>query len=69
MESRKMKFLWMVEDRPAEKGRQARTYWTKVGIAFENRDGSYSLELAAIPTSGKIIMRDPAPAGKEVANG
>lgn len=59
--ARKMKHLWMVEDRPASATREARSFWTKVGVAFENRDGSWTLELAAVPVSGRLQMRDPAP--------
>lgn len=57
---RKMKHLWMVEDRPATAQREAKSFWTKVGVAFENRDGSWSLELAAMPVSGRLQMREPA---------
>jgi hypothetical protein len=61
MSDKKMKHLWMVEDVPAKDNREAKSYWTKVGVAFENRDGSFTLELAAIPVSGRLQMRDPAP--------
>lgn len=61
LSGRKMKHLWMVEDRPASASREARSFWTKVGVAFENRDGSWTLELAAVPVSGRLQMRDPAP--------
>lgn len=57
---RKMKHLWLVEDVPARGDKDAKSYWTKIGVAFENRDGSYSLHLAAIPVSGRLQMRDPA---------
>ena len=56
-----MKHLWMVEDIPAKGDREARSYWTKIGVAFENKDGSYALHLAAIPVNGRLQMRDPAP--------
>lgn len=59
--SRRMKYLWMVEDRPATAEREAKSFWTKVGVAFENRDGSWALELAAVPVQGRLQMRDPAP--------
>lgn len=59
--SRRMKQLWMVEDRPATANREAKSFWTKVGVAFENRDGSWTLELAAVPVNGRLQMRDPAP--------
>lgn len=59
-EKKNMKHLWMVEDLPATANREAKSYWTKVGVAFENRDGSWSLELSAIPVSGRLQMREPA---------
>lgn len=56
--ARAYKHLWMVEEgRPGEDGKP-RTFWTKVGVAFENRDGSWSLHLSAMPVSGKLQMRD-----------
>ncbi|MBI1945056.1 MAG: hypothetical protein HYS27_05135 [Deltaproteobacteria bacterium] len=59
--SKRIKHLWMVEDRPATADREAKSFWTKVGVAFENRDGSWALELAAVPVHGRLQMRDPAP--------
>ena len=61
MSDRKMKQLWMVEDVPATGSREAKSFWTKIGVAFENRDGSFSLKLSAIPVSGNLQMRDPPP--------
>lgn len=57
MSARNYKHIWMVEDDEAEK----KSFWTKVGVAFENRDGSYSIKLSAIPVSGRLQMRDPSP--------
>jgi hypothetical protein len=54
-EKKRMKDLWMVENASGA----SKSYWTKIGVAFENRDGSWSLELSALPVSGKIQMRDP----------
>lgn len=57
------KHLWMVEDTEIpdpETGRN-KSFWTKVGVAFQNRDGSWSLELSAIPVNGRLQMRDPRP--------
>ena len=59
MSERNYKHLWMVEDYAAKEGGESRSKWTKVGVAFENRDGSWSLELAAMPVSGRLQMRDP----------
>ena len=33
--------------------------WTKIGVAFEGRDGGYNLTLDALPIDGRIIMREP----------
>lgn len=38
--------------------RNDRSYWTKVGIAFVNRDGSLTLRLDAIPVNGMLQVRD-----------
>lgn len=59
MNEQKHRTLWMVEDRPTSDGQATRSYWTKIGDAFENRDGSWSLEFAAIPVSGKALMCGP----------
>lgn len=40
-----------------------RSYWTKIGVAFVNRDNSLTVELNAIPLSGRLQIRDPK--GKE----
>lgn len=63
---RPYKLLWMVEDRRVSDG-SSKGFWTKVGVAFENRDGSYSLELAAIPVNGRLQMREPAAREAEAA--
>ena len=35
-----------------------RTSWTRVGVAFVNRDGSLNLHLHAVPVDGKLHVRD-----------
>ena len=64
-EQKARKELWMVEDRG--EGNDAKSFWTRIGVAFENKDGSYSLILAAFPVNGRIQMRDPLPP-REVAD-
>lgn len=32
--------------------------WVKIGIAFENKDGSINCFLDAVPVNGKIHIRD-----------
>jgi hypothetical protein len=60
-DNKRTKHVWMVEDVPARDGREARSFWTRIGTAFENRDGSLSVELSAFPTSGKLVIRDAKP--------
>lgn len=51
--------LWMVEDLKKEGEEEApKTFWTKIGIAKQDKDGSWFLELTAIPVDGKIRMID-----------
>ena len=50
--------LWMVEENKTANG-GAKSFWTKVGVAFKNRDDSWSIELQAIPVNGRLQMRPP----------
>jgi len=38
-----------------------KAYWTKVGAAFKNRDGSYNIHLDALPCNGKLHLREVDP--------
>ena len=40
---------------------QGKSYWTKVGVGFLNRDGSITLRLDAIPVNGTLQVRDYEP--------
>jgi hypothetical protein len=55
MDQSKMKIAYVVTQRGANK------YWTRVGAAFVNRDGSINVKLEAIPVSGEIHVRDYVP--------
>jgi hypothetical protein len=35
-----------------------REKWTKIGVAFQNRDGSLSVLLDSLPVDGKLHIRD-----------
>lgn len=37
-----------------------RSVWRKVGVAFENRDASLNVYLDALPTNGKLNIRERA---------
>lgn len=34
-----------------------KSYWTKIGVAFTNRDKSITVQLEAFPVSGKLQIR------------
>ena len=43
--------------------RNEQSYWTKIGVAFENRDGSWLLRFDYVPSRPevKIQLREPLP--------
>ncbi len=51
-----MKMVYAVVDRAPGK-----TFWTKVGVGFVNKDGSINLRLDAIPIAGTLQVRDYEP--------
>jgi hypothetical protein len=38
--------------------RNGKNFWTRVGSAFHNRDGSMNIYLDALPRDGKIQIRE-----------
>ncbi len=57
---RKYKEVWLVEDAPNS---QRKAFWTRIGVAFENKDGSWNLRLSAVPIGNNTLnIRDPRPA-------
>jgi hypothetical protein len=48
-----MKIVYTVVERGPGK-----SYWTRVGVGFVNRDGSLNLRLDAIPMNGMLQVRD-----------
>ena len=56
MESKTMKTVFTVVERG-----QGKSYWTRVGVGFVNRDGSTTLRLDAIPVNGTLQVRDWEP--------
>jgi hypothetical protein len=45
-----------VTERTTDQG--SKSFWTKVGSAFENKDGSVTVKLEALPLSGTLQIRD-----------
>ena len=56
------KHLWMTEKGRADvETGKPREFWTKIGVAYENSDGSFALYLKAFPVDGRVVMQDPWP--------
>jgi hypothetical protein len=36
-----------------------RSFWTKIGVAFTNSDGSLNVRLNALPINGEMQLREP----------
>ena len=64
MAEKKRKELWMVRNFKGADG-EDRSFWTKIGSAFENKDGSYSLVFDAFPIDGRAQLRATASKGKK----
>jgi hypothetical protein len=39
-------------------GETKRSFWVRIGAAFTNRDGSYTVKLDALPVNGMLQVRD-----------
>jgi hypothetical protein len=52
-QKKEMKVVYTVVE-----GTGGKSWWTRVGVAFVNRDGSWNLKLDAIPTNGTLQVRD-----------
>jgi hypothetical protein len=38
-------------------GKDGKTHWTRIGVAFENENGTLSGELVAAPLNGRLVLR------------
>lgn len=52
-QTKNMKAVFTVVDRG-----QGKSYWVRIGVGFVNRDGSLNLNLDAMPTNGKLQVRE-----------
>jgi len=59
MEEKNMKTVWTITERTTNGA--TKSFWTKVGVGFVNRDGSISLRLDCIPISGTLQVREWEP--------
>jgi hypothetical protein len=55
-QTRNMKTVFTVVERG-----QGKSIWVRVGTGFLNKDGSWNLHLDAVPTNGKLQVRDWEP--------
>lgn len=55
--------------REYEVGGEKKTAWTRIGVAFENRDGSLSVLLDSLPVDGKLQIRAYEPRDRANGNG
>lgn len=55
----KMKVVYTITERGD------RSFWTRIGVAYVNRDGSLSVKLDAIPVNGTMQIRDWTPGSDE----
>ncbi len=58
-ENRNRKEIFGIVNRPNSE----QSYWTRIGVAFENRDGSWNLLFNFIPTDPqtRVQLREPKP--------
>lgn len=62
-----MKDVYAIYETRAD-GRE-RSRWVRVGVAFDNRDGSLNVLLDALPLSGRLQIRTREAERKPVDNG
>jgi len=51
--------VYVIREKMTDQG--TKSFWTKVGAAFENRDGSVTVRLDALPMDGTLQIRDEDP--------
>ena len=39
------------------RGEDKRPYWARLGSAWVNKDGSFNIQLDALPLDGKLVLR------------
>lgn len=54
MSAIKIKDVYVISEREVE----GKAHWTKIGVAFVNKDGSLNVILDALPREGKMHIRD-----------
>ncbi len=50
--------VFTIQKTKGKNGQEGKDYWTKVGNAFTNKDGSMNVYLTALPLDGKLQLRE-----------
>lgn len=45
----------------SDRGDGKKGWWTRIGTAWKNKDGSINITLDALPLNGQLVMRKPQP--------
>jgi hypothetical protein len=61
MDPSRMKIVYVISQNSKKK------YWTRIGVAFVNSDGSLNVRLEAVPVSGEMQIRDYVPRDHSIA--
>lgn len=56
MDTQNKKAVYTVIDRVDGEGK--RSFWVRIGVAFVNRDGSFTVRLDALPVNGSLQIRE-----------
>jgi len=40
-------------------GKEDQSFWDRVGVAWSNKDGGFTLQLHSIPLDGRIVLTKP----------
>jgi len=59
-----LKDVFVITERDGEE----KDHWTRIGVAFVNRDDSLSVVLDAIPLTGRLHIRDRRITKKQSSN-
>ncbi len=63
MDPSKMKIVYVINTRGNK------SYWSRIGVAFVNKDGSINAKLEAVPVSGELQIRDYVPSRDDAGTG
>lgn len=60
-----LKDVYTISEKEGGTAGGGKEYWTKIGVAFVNRDDSINVVLDATPINGRLHIRDRRPSVKQ----